>query len=461
MPKESGDKPVIHHKKHVARLQREQQQTRLILYIFFGVLGAVLLLLLYGWLDINYLKLQRPVARVGDTNLLVKDFEARVRLQRQQLINDWSQYSQYQQFFGMDVTAQLQQIESTLDSPQAIGESVLEQMINEEIVRQEAAKRGIVVSEEEVDRVIQEAYRYFPDGTPTPTITPTQIIMPEIPADALKVVSPTPLVTATPLSTATPAGDASPATPPTATATLAPSATPTTGPTATASPTSTPYTYEGFQSSFAETNEKLSALGFDEAFYRSYFKTQLLQNKLREEITADVPRAELQVWARHILVPDEALAASIVQRIKAGEDFGELAKELSTDTGSGLSGGDLGWFGSGVMVPEFEDAAFALENPGDITETPVQSQFGFHIIQLVARQERPLTAEQYESAKDTAFREWLLTTAREEYNVEIFDIWRERVPTEPNFITAATEAASVQQTSQAEALKEFEATPTP
>lgn len=461
MPQESGDKPVIQHKKHVARLQRERQQARLILYIFFGILGAVVLLLVYGWVDINYLQLQRPVARVGETNLLVKDFEARVRLQRQQLINDWSQYSQYQQFFGMDVSAQLQQIESTLDSPQAIGTSVLEQMINEEIVRQEAAKRGIVVSEEEVEKVLQEAYRYFPDGTPTATITPTQVTMPDVPAEAFEVVSPTPLVTATLSFTATPAEDASPTTPPTATATFAPSATPTTGPTATASPTSTPYTYEGFQNSVAETNEKLSALGFDEDFYRSYFKTQLLQNKLRDEITADVPRTEFQVWARHILVPDEALAASIIQRIKAGEDFGELAKELSTDTGSGLNGGDLGWFGNGVMVPEFETAAFALENPGDFTETPIQSQFGFHIIQLIAKQERPLTAEQYKSAQDSAFREWLMTTAREEYNVEIFDIWRERVPTEPNFITAATEAASVQQTSQAEALKDFETTPTP
>ena len=56
MTNESGRKPVL-HKKHVARLEREQQQTRLILYTFFGILGVVVLLLIYGWLDINVLQL--------------------------------------------------------------------------------------------------------------------------------------------------------------------------------------------------------------------------------------------------------------------------------------------------------------------------------------------------------------------------------------------------------------------
>ena len=76
-----------------------------------------------------------------------------------------------------------------------------------------------------------------------------------------------------------------------------------------------------------------------------------------------------------------------------------LAQEFSQDTGSAVNGGDLGWFGTGAMVPEFETAAFALEKTGDYTTTPVQSQFGYHIIQLIAKQERPLSADQYETAK--------------------------------------------------------------
>src|SRR5688572_28216481 len=113
MSNESGNKPVT-HKKHVARLQREKQQTRLILYIFFGILGAVVLLLAYGWVDINYLQAQKPVAKVGEVEILVKDFEPRVRLQRDNLISQYYTYQQYAQF-GMDVSAQIQQVQSQLD----------------------------------------------------------------------------------------------------------------------------------------------------------------------------------------------------------------------------------------------------------------------------------------------------------------------------------------------------------
>ncbi|MDP1779123.1 MAG: SurA N-terminal domain-containing protein, partial [Anaerolineales bacterium] len=150
MPNESGNKPVL-HKKHVARLQREQQQGRIILFTFFGALALVVGLLVYGWLDINYFQLQRPVAKVGDTEILVRDFEPRVRLQRQQLLSQYAQYAQYSQFFGMNVDAQLQQIQSNLDAPLTVGQAVLDQMVNEELIRQESAKRGISVSEDELN----------------------------------------------------------------------------------------------------------------------------------------------------------------------------------------------------------------------------------------------------------------------------------------------------------------------
>jgi len=92
-----------------------------------------------------------------------------------------------------------------------------------------------------------------------------------------------------------------------------------------------------------------------------------------------------------------------------------------------------------------------LEKSGDFTTEPVQSNFGYHIIQLIAKQERPLTADQYKAAKDKVFSDWL-TTAREEYGVQTFDIWQQRVPSEPNFVTQATEAANAQLTAQAESL---------
>ena len=82
--------------------------------------------------------------------------------------------------------------------------------------------------------------------------------------------------------------------------------------------------------------------------------------------------------AAHILVADEAKAKELLAELEAGADFAELAKTNSTDTGSGAAGGDLGWFGLGMMVKPFEEAVVAAE-VGKVVG-PVQSDFGFHLI---------------------------------------------------------------------------------
>lgn len=436
MTNESGKKPVL-HKKHLARMQRENQQSRLILYTFLGILAIVLLLLGYGFLDINYLQLQKPVAKVGDVNILVNQFEARVRMQRQQLLSQYSTYSQYGQLFGMDVQNQLTQIETQLNSTETIGQSVLDQMINEQLILLEAKKRGITVSDAELLDAKQSSFSYFPNGTPTPAPTATAVVMPEVPAEAFDLVTKTPTPAATATIEVTP------------TATLAPEATATAGPTSTPEPTATPYTQEGFEKEFNNSKETLMKLGLKEKDYLAFFDFQILQKKLLDAITVDVPATETQVWARHILVSDEPTALTVIEKLKNGEDFAALAQEYSQDTGSAVNGGDLGWFGTGAMVPEFETAAFALEKTGDYTTVPVKSSFGYHIIQLIAKQERPLTADQYDAAKSKVFSDWL-TTAREEYGVETFDIWKEHVPAEPNFTTMATDSYIAQLTAQAE-----------
>ena len=94
--------------------------------------------------------------------------------------------------------------------------------------------------------------------------------------------------------------------------------------------------------------------------------------------------------ARHILVRDEKLAAEILAEVEADpESFGELAEEHSIDTASSRKGGDLGFFGPGRMVAPFERAAFALQEPGDLSEV-VKTQYGYHIILLDERREGPL-----------------------------------------------------------------------
>jgi len=89
-----------------------------------------------------------------------------------------------------------------------------------------------------------------------------------------------------------------------------------------------------------------------------------------------------KIKCAHILVEKQSQALEILERLKKGEKFAELAKTLSTDRGSGKRGGDLGYFGRGMMVKPFEAAAFKL-SIGQISE-PIKSEFGYHVIKRLA-----------------------------------------------------------------------------
>ncbi len=111
--------------------------------------------------------------------------------------------------------------------------------------------------------------------------------------------------------------------------------------------------------------------------------------KFYDEQVAKLTPVE-EVRARHILVEGEDEAKKIHARVKGGEDFAKVAIEASKDPGSGKGGGDLGFFSKDRMVPEFAEAAFALK-AGEIS-APVKSQFGWHIIKLEERRNRPAPA---------------------------------------------------------------------
>ncbi|MGD9568892.1 MAG: peptidylprolyl isomerase [Sedimentibacter sp.] len=124
------------------------------------------------------------------------------------------------------------------------------------------------------------------------------------------------------------------------------------------------------------------------------------------------------VRASHILVDTEEEAKSIIDRINKGESFEELAKELSTDTGSGANGGDLDYFNYTDMVQPFSEAAFALEI-GEVSE-PVQSEFGYHVIKLTDKKvdnavtvetEKSVLTEYYKSFKYEELLENLKSSA--------------------------------------------------
>ncbi len=142
---------------------------------------------------------------------------------------------------------------------------------------------------------------------------------------------------------------------------------------------------EGLEAALAQAN-------LTEEGLKTNIRFSLLQKKAiadvevtDKEIQAHYDQAKQELNARHILVEDEATAKEVAKKINAGEDFAAVAKEYSKDPGSAEKGGDLGWFTVGMMVPEFNDAAYALE-VNKISE-PVQTVNGFHIIQVTEKRD--------------------------------------------------------------------------
>ena len=149
---------------------------------------------------------------------------------------------------------------------------------------------------------------------------------------------------------------------------------------------------------------------------------ELLRRRYDEEV-AGAPRSE-EVRASHILVETEEEARAVIAELDGGADFAELAKERSTGP-SGPNGGDLGFFGPGRMVPAFDAAARALE-VGSYSKEPVQTQFGFHVINVTDKREiapPPFEAvrEQVANIVGTEVEAEAVRAAREEATVEIRD----------------------------------------
>ena len=118
--------------------------------------------------------------------------------------------------------------------------------------------------------------------------------------------------------------------------------------------------------------------------------------RARYDATLAHKPGEEEVHARHILVGSEAEAEKIIAELKGGADFAKLAKAESKDPGA-AEGGDLGWFKKGDMLPAFSDVAFSLQ-PGQISEKPVKTQYGWHVIQVEGRRQAPPPT--FEQARD-------------------------------------------------------------
>jgi parvulin-like peptidyl-prolyl isomerase len=442
MPKNKKQRVITAHQMtrgQMSRYQREQQQQRILYYSMGAV--ALVVLLLFAWVGLNELvlkpaaqaeRLKKVVATVGDTQITRATYN---KLQAWQLFNQIRIQAIYGSQgltgSGTDPATQiaaLQQQLVNLPNTDAVDNTVLENLTNNTLLAQQAGSLGVTVSDDDIKTAALKDFEPQPTPIPQPTTPPPS------PTATPATVPPTatPTVTGTPPPTLTRT--------PTATDTPGPSHTPTTTPTITNTPIPVPGAaqtatadYAVFIRSLKNGSKPIAGDPFcdygcpglsEQEYLDLVAKPQLLQKRVTEELQKQIPTTGEQVHVAHILfmvksdqntegthTDDEAhtLAQQTLDRLNKGEDFATLAGQLSEDTSNKDKGGDLGFFlpteKGGPMVQPFSDAAFKLTKTGELSL--IKTQFGWHILKLLERGDRPLTASDVETAKNAAYTKWL------------------------------------------------------
>lgn len=374
--------PKPETKKARAIRKKEERQ---ILYVYIG-LGAVafvvLLLLALGIYQEYYVKPASPVAIVGSIPIRTDAYQKRVQLERYNVRRNiealesqkfsLNPQKEEDKFYIELINSQLQLLRSRLEN---IGLYVLEEMIDEELIRQKAAEEGVTVSPEELQLYIERLFGYerYP---PTPTPTPAQPIT----------------VTETP------------------------------------TPQPTPISEEDFRKLYQTFLSIISKEArITEQEYRDIVAVNLLREKLRQVLAEKVPSTAEQVRARHILLESEEEARKVLEELKQGADFAELARKYSKDEATKENGGDLGWFPKGEWDPAFDAVAFSLK-VGEISDV-VRTSMGYHIIKVEGHEmDRELDPELLARRKAAALDEWL---QQARYSDKVQRLWKpELVPPE-------------------------------
>jgi parvulin-like peptidyl-prolyl isomerase len=387
-------------RKQRSRLERERRTER---YLIWGVIAVGVLIvgiLTYGFVVEKVIKAREAVAVVGGVPITTTEFQARVRLARMQIQTELQYWRGQQQVLDpTDTEAQpfLEYIQGNIRDLQgrlspmnalSIGEQALDQLIQEELVRQEAERRGITVAPEELQQQVEQFFGY--DRNPaTPTPEPTAAF---------------PLASTDVLTSA---------------------------PTPTPLPTPTPMTEQAFRERYDDYLQSLKSQGISEKQYRSWVEASLLVDRLREQLEAEVSPTADQVKLRYLFVDDEERANDLAARLDGGEDFQALVDELVEDEESVGFGTELDWLPKNMLElrldAELADMAFSLE-VGEHSQ-PVLSEDGnlYTIIQVAGREVREVDDAMRGSMGDAAFQEWLedqqVLVERREYE--------DRVPTEP------------------------------
>jgi foldase protein PrsA len=344
-------------KRQLSKWQRERRQRLWILGAAGALVALAVVILAFGYWREMIARPNEPVAVVGEevipSGALVQRLKPHLAALDQELVRLQSQAPVSRSGTGQQDSSarQMQMLQSQrMNAP----DQVLGDMIDEELIRLEALRRGITVTSQEIDARIQR-----------------DLARPRAAAD-----------------------DASG--PQAAAAAGAQSGTPT----PTVVPTLTADEFEKTYASF------LDAIGFTDQQFRAYIEAQLLRDKVRDVVAGDIQRVQEQVHARrHVVAMQEEATAALAQ-IRSGQTtFEDLAREKSLDLTSKNSGGDLGWLPRGIESTQFDEAAFRLA-PGEIGE-PVVTPQGWEIIQVLEKAPRALSDEHLDRMRARAMDQWL------------------------------------------------------
>jgi len=453
---------IQRRKEYKSRAERERMWQRRTLIITGIIVAVSLILLLGGFLNDEVVTPAQAITTVNGDEVSTRDFQNRVRFIR------WQTAQQIRDLYylvGGDVNT-LQQYAgqqiSQLNSPVLLGSTVLDEMEEELILAQAAEERGIRVDEAEVEKQVDDYMASsvgltLPDEeTATPTTEPTLTPTPLVSATPSNTPAPTETPTTTPTSTPVEGATAEAAeevlgTPTmTFTPSLTPTETLTPTPTATLQPGQIEATLNKAADQYYESVEEETDVKRE--IVRDVFYYQALREAMYEDLTKDMKPEELQVNARHILIafdpnaqPGQAVppteeqkadakarADQVMAALQAGEPFADLAKAVSNDTGSAAQGGELGWSSPDKYTANFADAVLSEDvQPGEIIG-PIETEFGYHIIQLHAREIRPLTPSEFSTKRQEAFQKWL-DEQKASAKIERRDQWADRVPDEPTY----------------------------
>jgi len=417
------DKNKLNPRQYAVKEQKKMKA----LMIGFIITGVIIFALIaYATIYALFIRDNIAVATVDGEKIDNEYYKARVRIERNGYIQQFLLLNAQAQLFASDPNQassyqnQMMQIASTLDNVAAFGEVVLNTVVEDEIIAVKGREMGLEVTDAEIDALVRQVFNYYPDGTPTPAPTRAPFATPEISPtqEAILQREPTSVVDALEIESGGGiAGIGSDE----------PTATP--AATATPGPTATPFTEEAFQAEYDKYLADLDEINVQEKYLRMYLYHYLMRTKVQESLNLDIPAEQDQIWARHILVPTESEAQAVIDRLATGEKWVDIAAEVSLDTSNKENGGDLGWFSEGQMVANFNDAAFALEI-GQISD-PVETQFGWHIIQVVDRAVLPLMVSDLQLKQDLAFQQWL-AEAKLSVPYEINDVYRDLAPADPS-----------------------------